>query len=274
MKMQELLRTFARSLGQTLHPRMLWLTVWPFLAAALLWGAAFWFGWESWVAAVQGMLGASSMARGALDWLGAIGVGGLHLVVAPFIVAVISVPLIAMTALLLSAVLATPVVVRHLSTRHYPTLERLHGGSWWGSAWNALCVSGVFLALALLSLPLWLVPPLYAFVPPLLWGWLTYRVMAYDALAEHASVDERRVLLARHRTPLLSMGVVTGLIGSLPTLVWASSAMIIVLFPFVALVTVWLYVLIFVFSALWFGHYCLRALAHLRDEAGGRVGTT
>jgi len=30
--------------------------------------------------------------------------------------------------------------------------------------------------------------------------------------------------------------------------------------------TLWLYVLIFIFSALWFGHYCLRALADLRAE--------
>lgn len=43
-------------------------------------------------------------------------------------------------------------------------------------------------------------------VAPLIWGWLTYRVMAFDALSEHASKDERRALFARHRMSLILMG--------------------------------------------------------------------
>jgi len=46
--------------------------------------------------------------------------------------------------------------------------------------------------------------------------------------------------------------------------VW--SAVIIFLFPLVLAGTLWLYVLIFIFSALWFGHFCLRALGDLRAE--------
>jgi hypothetical protein len=37
--------------------------------------------------------------------------------------------------------------------------------------------------------------------------------------------------------------------------------------------TLWLYVLIFIFSALWFGHFCLRALADLRAERGRSAAT-
>jgi hypothetical protein len=56
------------------------------------------------------------------------------------------------------------------------------------------------------SMPLWLVPPLILILPPLIWGWLTYRVMAYDALAEHASRDERIEIFRRHRGWLLGIG--------------------------------------------------------------------
>ena len=35
----------------------------------------------------------------------------------------------------------------------------------------------------LASIPLWLVPPLVLVLPPLIWGWLTYRVLSYDVLA-------------------------------------------------------------------------------------------
>jgi hypothetical protein len=50
-----------------------------------------------------------------------------------------------------------------------------------------------------ISLPLWLVPPLVLVLPPLIWGWLTYRVLAYDVLSEHASREERLEIVRRHR---------------------------------------------------------------------------
>jgi hypothetical protein len=123
--------------------------------------------------------------------------------------------------------------------------------------------------LLIVTLPLWLIPPFFALIPPLLWGWLTYRVMTYDALALHASRDERRALVRRHRLPLLAIGVASGLLGSVPTLVWASSVWLLVLFPLIAAVTIWIYAFILVFSALWFGYYCLRALQRLRAERAG-----
>ena len=160
-----------------------------------------------------------------------------------------------------------PAVVRHLARHRYAHLERLHGGNWYGGIGQALLASVVFVLVTLVSLPLWLVPPLFAVIPPVLWGWLTYRVMSYDALAAHASADERATLMRRHRWPLLAIGVVTGLLGSLPALLWVTSVAMIVLFPFVALAAIWLYVLIFVFSALWFAHFCLGELHNLRNEA-------
>ena len=103
-------------------------------------------------------------------------------------------------------------------------------------------------------------------LPPLIWGWLTYRVMAFDALAVHASGDERREIFRRHRTVLLGIGVICGYLGAAPSLIWASGAL---LTGFVILVplAIWIYTLVFALSSLWFAHFCLAALQDLRTES-------
>ena len=110
-------------------------------------------------------------------------------------------------------------------------------------------------------------PPLALVLPPLIWGWLTARVMTYDALADHASAEERRTLATRLRWPLLAIGVITGLSGAAPSLVWASGALSVVLAPVLIPLAVWIYTLVFAFAALWFTHYLLAALQALRAEA-------
>ena len=177
--------------------------------------------------------------------------------------------------LLLIATLSMPAVIRHLAARQFASLEMRRGGTWYGSLIHALWTTLICLVLLVVTLPLWLVPPFFALIPPLLWGWLTYRVMTYDALALHATSEERRALVRRHRLPLLLIGVASGLLGSLPTLLWASSVWLIVLFPVVTAATIWIYAFILVFSALWFGYYCLRALQRMRaEEHGTRTAVT
>ena len=265
--MDDFLPSFARACASVVHPRMLWLTALPFLAAGVGWAAVLGFGWAYFVGLARQALDAGALGAAAFQLFGSAGQAGLRLVVAPLLVAALAIPLIVVSALLLSASLSMPVVLRHLSERRFSSLAARRGGSWYGSFGHALLASGVCLLLMIVTLPLWLVPPLFAVIPPLLWGWLAYRVMTYDALAEHATAAERRELQRRHRWPLLAIGICTGLLGSLPGVAWASSALLIVLFPVVAVGAVWVYVFIFVFSALWFAHYCLRALEELRAEA-------
>lgn len=272
--MNDVLRAFARALASMLHPRMLWLTFVPFVVAAAGWGVFFWFTWQDLVGTARSWLLSSSLGTTlyrAFDW---VGLANLHAAIAPFMVIALSVPLIVVTVLLLIATLSMPMVIRHLSARRFALLEARHGGTWWGSLVYALATTLLCLALTLVTMPLWLIPPLFAVIPPLLWGWLTYRVMTYDALALHASRAERIALMRRHRMPLLAIGVASGLISMLPTLLWAWSLWLIVLFPVIAAITIWLYAFILVFSALWFGHYCLDALEGLREEAARRDDDT
>ncbi len=114
------------------------------------------------------------------------------------------------------------------------------------------------------TFPLWFVPFFAVLGPPIIWGWLTYRVMTFDTLADLASPDERQALLRQHRVPLLLMGVACGYLGAAPAALWALGALTLVLAPLVLVASVWLYTLVFVFSSLWFAHYLLAALATLR----------
>lgn len=263
--MNDILRAFGRAVVSQLHPRMLMLTVIPFVLATALWGGLIWWGWDPIMGTARALLEGSvftSWIYSMLDWLG---LQSLRTVVAPLFVLTLAIPLVIASMLIFISLFSVPAVVKHLE-RSYPDLLKAHGGSIAGSVFQALGNTVVFLLLVLVTLPLWLIPPFFALIPPVLWGWLTYRVMTYDALSEHATAEERKTLMKRHRIPLLTIGVVVGLLGSAPTLLWVWSAVIIFLFPVVLAGTLWLYVLIFIFSALWFGHFCLRALADLRAE--------
>ena len=93
--------------------------------------------------------------------------------------------------------------------------------------------------------------------------------IAYDVLSTHASREERMRLLDDERWPLLGMGIACGAMGAAPSLLWAVSALALVLAPLLILVSIWLYTLVFAFSSLWFAHYLLAALHELRlAEAG------
>ncbi|MBR8189473.1 EI24 domain-containing protein [Burkholderia vietnamiensis] len=265
--MNDLLRSFLRAFASALHPRMLWLTLMPFVVSALFWGVVLWFSWQTLIDAARGALDGFVLTAALYRAFDALGMSQLHAVVAPFIVVSLAIPLIVLTVLLLIATISMPVVIKHLASRQFAALAAKRGGTFFGSVANSLGAALVGVVLLVVTIPLWLIPPFFALLPPVIWGWLTYRVMTYDALALHASRDERRELVRRHRWPLIGIGVATGLLGTVPTFVWVSSVWMMVLFPFVAAAMIWVYAFILVFSALWFGHYCLRALDDLRASS-------
>jgi len=257
---------FWRAAAYCLHPRVIALSLLPLLIAAGLSVGLAYFFWESAVAAVRATLESWLLVGSLLRWLDSMGAEGFRSVMAPLVVIALAVPVVLMLSLLLVATMMTPAIVALVGERRFMQLERKRGAGWWQSfAWSLL-LSIIALALVVLSMPLWLVPPLVLVLPPLIWGWLTYKVFSFDALAEHASVEERDSVMRKHRLPLLTMGVITGYLGAAPSLIWAFSMMAVVLAPLLVLLTIWLYTLVFAFSSLWFTHYCLAALADLRAQ--------
>ncbi len=264
--MKLLLDSFWRAAAYCLHPRVIVLSLLPLvLMAGLALGLGY-FYWESAIDAVRSTFESWSILRTLIGWLEGWGLAGLKAVLAPMVVVFLSTPVIVVLSLLLVAAFMTPAMLTLVANRRFPLLERKHGGSFFGSAFGALWATVAALLALLVSIPLWFVPPLVLILPPLIWGWLTYRVMTYDVLAEHASADERRELVRRHRKTLLGMGVLTGYLGAAPSVVWASGAIAIVFAPVLVPVAIWIYTLVFAFSALWFAHFALAALQVLRRE--------
>lgn len=260
------LLAFGRALWSQLHYRMLLLTFIPFVLSALLWGIALWLGlqpmidWlQAWFLGHQGF----EVAGRVLNW---VGLGAIKVVLVPLIAMWVLLPLMILTALVFVATLAVPAIVKHVGYRYFPALEERRGGTFLGSLWTVCSSFVVFLALWLLTLPLALIPPFALVVHPLLWGWLTYRVMAYDALAQYADAAERRAILRLHRWPLLLIGALSGAMGAAPGLLWLGGVLSVIFFPLLAAVAIWLYVLVFVFTGLWFQHFCLAALAQYRRQ--------
>ena len=247
------------------------LSVVPLLLMALLALVLQHFYWD---AAVQGMaswLDDSTLLASMLSWLASCGLANVMDWLAPLMVVLLASPVLVVVSLLAVAFLMTPALVNMVAVRRFPSLERKQGGALLASiSWSLASTVMALLAL-LFSVPLWLVPPLVLVLPPLIWGWLTYRVMAFDALAEHASKDERREVLRRHRVTLLGMGVLTGYLGAAPSIVWASGVVFAAAFVVLLPLAIWIYTLVFAFSSLWFAHFCLQALAQLR-AANSAVG--
>jgi hypothetical protein len=166
-----------------------------------------------------------------LHWLASSAPPSCARLLAPLVIVALALPVVALVSLLLVALLVTPAVVRLVAERRFPGLHfckpraRPGGGAariapWWHSPlWALACTVGGAGALVL-SIPLWFVPPLVLVLPPLIWGWLTCRVLSFEVLALHATVAERRLVLRRRRWPLLWMGLVCGFLGTLPSAVW------------------------------------------------------
>ena len=261
--MRPILIAFGRALLSQLHIRMLMLTLLPFILSLLIWGVVLWLGLQPMIDAVQAYFVENDGFRISGQLLGWFGLGALKMVIVPLLAMWVLLPLMILTALVFVGLLAMPIIVKHVA-RRYPQLEARKGGSLWGTLWMSVSSFVVFVVLWLITIPLSAIPPLGFVIQPLLWGWLTYRVIAYDALAEHADAQELRDILRIHRWPLLLIGAITGAMGAAPTLLWLGGALFVVLFPVLAGVSIWLYVLVFVFTGLWFQHYCLQALATYR----------
>ncbi len=264
--MKLILDAFWRAAAYCLHPRVIALSLLPLvIMVALALGLGYFF-WEGTVAYVNAWLLSSDWLSRGIGWLEGMGFGGLKAAIAPLAVIVAATPLVVVTALLFVAFLMTPAMVSLVAERRFNGMERKKGAGVLTSVMWSLSVTAVALLVLVISIPLWFIPPLVLIIPPLVWGWLTYRVMAFDTLADHASSEERKAIMKRHRMQMLGMGVVSGYLGAAPALLWASGVIFLALAPLLIPIAIWIYTLVFAFSSLWFAHFCLAALEQLRSE--------
>ena len=264
--MGQLLNSFWRAVTYCLHPRVIALSILPLFIMTMLSLGLGYFFWDDALAALRSSLDSYEMVNTAVRWLESLGLGGLRLVLVPALLLFLAVPVVVIVALLFVALFMTPAMVALVAQRRFPLLERKKGGSVATSVLWSLGSTALAAFALVISIPLWLIPPLILILPPLIWGWLTYRVMSYDALADHASHEERQQILKENRGALLGIGVLSGYLGAAPSLIWASGAMFVAMAPVLVPIAVWIYTLVFAFSSLWFAHFCLACLEQLRKR--------
>ena len=245
--MDRVVSAFFRALASQLHPKMLALLLVPFVVAIVFWIVVAFLVWDPLIAFLQALF---FDGGGAIAWVydqfARIGIEGLEGVATVSVALLLLVPAMFVTAVILIAVLSMPVVNGHLGRGPYRNVARRGSWSIAASIWNAGAGTAMFALGYLLTLPLWLIPPLGFIVPWLWWGWFTARVMRFDSLVEHADGDERRGLIRRHRGQYLALGLMVSVLNYIPPLFLVTP----------------------VLSALAFAHF---SLALLRDERAART---
>ncbi len=226
--------------------RMLWLMIWPVLVSLVFWGVAgfaLWVKTAVWIASQLGKLAGPLTAWIPFD------ITGVTLFSAHVMLILLFVPLVYLTALLILGVVGMEAMVNHVASRHYPGLARLHGGGTASSVWNGVVALGGMVLLFLVTLPLLLIPPLWAMVPVLVMGWVNQKILRYDAVADHASAEEMRAIFSSRRGSLYSLGVTLALVAYVPVIGFFAPMLF----------------------ALAFIHLGLSSLAELRGEPGTKA---
>jgi hypothetical protein len=238
-------QAFRRALISQCHPKMLFAVLLPFLIMLVGAIVLLWFFWTPLTDWLRSIVSQWSFFNNVDAWLVTAGLFSLKLYLVPVLAAAILLPASGVIGLAVAAVFVMPLVLRHVNERDYPDIRRLGRFSTAVGLWNALWVVTLFAIGWFLTLPLWLVPPMALLLSIFWWAFAFSRMMRVDAIVEHASPTERRLLLKRHNLGFWMIGLVCSLINLLPP-AW-------VFLP--------------VFSALVFAHYGLAALREQRELA-------
>ena len=265
------------SLG-LLNPKMWALSLIPFALAALFWGAVAYFLWEpanNISRTVIGSIGLPSwitdlIPAGMNTWLDT-----LRAVWAPLVVMMLLIPGVILTVFVLVGLLGSTVVANHVSKQYelvpLTQSKTARGISVLGSVWHSSWVLTVLVVLWILTLPLWLIPGLGFIIPIALLAWANARLFTRDALVDFATTAEIATLKNTHGSTLFSLGLLASLPACIPSFLWLFGGMTIVALPLLGAIAVWLYVMMFIATALLFSHYVLAAL---RDLRGAMVAAT
>lgn len=210
-----LARSLLYALANVVHPRMLWLMLWPMLVALAIWGTVALILWAKLALRVAAWL--QQVLDYALAW-SHIDFGTATLVAANVLLFIAFVPLIYLTALFLLSVFGMQQIVEHVARRSFPELERRRGGGIAGTVWNSVVAVCGLLLFGLLSVPLWVFPPLWPVIPLVILAWVNQRLLRYDALAEHADRAEMARLFRERRGALYVLGLLLALAAYVPLL--------------------------------------------------------
>lgn len=213
MTMNPILDAFAKAFRDLFQFRILWIVVWPMLAAILLWmvlGGVFWGTFSGWIENGLAYIGIQ-------HWLDGLEPRWVANSIQVILHMLLFVPMVFVTALLITAFFAMPALIRLVADRDYPQLRRESGGSIAGNLLNAVLALVIFIAIWMFTLPLWFFG-VGAVMPFVAATYLNQRLFRYDALSEHGSSEEMKLLFSRYQSSWWGLGLLTGLLQFVPLL--------------------------------------------------------
>lgn len=211
--MPAIFNALSRAFRDLFQFKILWIVVWPMLAAGLLWlvlSVVFWNVFSEWIAS-------GLTAIGIQTWMETVEPRWVADIIQIIVHLILFSPMVMMTALLLTAFFVMPALIRLVAEHDYPTLKRERGGSVIGNVVNAALAVSVFIAIWVITLPLWLIG-IGALAPFIAAAYLNQRMFRYDALDEHASHAEMLYLFSLHQSSWWGLGLLTGLLNFVPLL--------------------------------------------------------
>lgn len=235
-------QAFLRALVSQLHPRMIFALFMPIIVTMVLGIILIWLGWTPLTEWLSQSLTESAVPGMVDPVIGTAGFLVLKAWMIPVLAVIILLPLAGIVGLAVAAIWIMPMVLAHLSRNNYPDVQPRGRHAFLISFWNATWVSIVFVTGWLITLPLWLIPPLGMVFSVFWWTFAFSRMMRIDAIADHASASERKDLLRERNIGFWSIGLLCALLNLIPP-AW-------VFMP--------------VFSGLVFAHFGLEALRQKR----------
>jgi hypothetical protein len=157
--------SFWRAAAYCLRPRVMLLSAAPLALMLLLALVLHYLYWDAAVVGMTAWLDTSAFLAAVQSWLpSGLSTNGLSWLSVFLLVLMVS-PVLIVVSLLTVALLATPALVNMVARRRFPLMVRKRGGSFIASAlWSITSVLMALLAL-MVSMPLWLVPPLSVYPP-------------------------------------------------------------------------------------------------------------
>ncbi len=209
--MSPLLNAISSAIRDLLKFKMIWIMIWPILAASLFWLLIGWIFWDS----LSELMHLGFARFGFREWVEGQAPGWLIYGVQWFLNILIFIPLVIVTTLMITAIFLMPALINAVAKRHYPGLKRESGGTILGGIMNALYALLIYMVIWIVTLPLWALG-IGIVVPLIAAAYLNQQLFRYDALSEHASSGEIKQLLAKNRFSLWNLGLLTGFLQYIP----------------------------------------------------------
>jgi hypothetical protein len=235
-------QAFWRGVRSQFHPRMIFALFLPVIVTIVLTILLLWFGFTPLTEFIRAQIEQSALPTYVDPLIGAAGVLWLKSWLVPFIAIFMLIPIAGIVGLAVAAVWIMPWVLSHIASRNYPEIRAQGRQATLVSVWNAIWVSVVFVVGWLITLPLWLIPPLGLVLSLFWWTFAFTKMMRIDTLVDHANPGERKVILKQRNTGYWVIGFICALLN---------------LFP-----PAWVFLP--VFSGLVFAHYSLEAIRDVR----------